>query len=231
MTSVRASATLTDATSVRSRAWSLAGVLLIPATMVVIVAAVLLLLLTPVWTHFALDASGGWSAAGTRAVSYQVNDETIAELFAGPGTFHYFGADEAAHMRDVRVVLLAFLVLSGVAATFVAWRIARHGGDPGTWRQIARGGGALAIAVAVTGIFAAVAFGVAFEWFHRLLFPGGNWAFPADSLLIRLYPYEFWQLSAAAFAALTILAGAIVWALARARSRRGLQSRVASASE
>lgn len=75
------------------------------------------------------------------------------------------------------------------------------------------------LVIGVLGGFALLAFGVAFELFHRVLFPGGNWAFPADSLLIRLYPYEFWQLSATAFGALAMLGGASVWYLARRRAR------------
>ena len=69
------------------------------------------------------------------------------------------------------------------------------------------------------GVFAAVAFDAAFELFHRIFFPGGNWDFPADSLLIRLYPYVFWQLSAGALGVLGILGGTAVWWLARRRER------------
>jgi hypothetical protein len=55
--------------------------------------------------------------------------------------------------------------------------------------------------------------------FHRILFPGGNFSFPADSLLIQLYPYAFWQLSAGALGVLGIVGGLVVWWLARRRAR------------
>ena len=34
-------------------------------------------------------------------------------------------------------------------------------------------------------------FGAAFTFFHQIFFPQGNWAFPADSVLIRIYPRQF----------------------------------------
>jgi len=76
------------------------------------------------------------------------------------------------------------------------------------------------VALLVAGAFAAVAFGIAFELFHRVLFPGGNWAFdPAQSNLVRMYPLGFWQLSAAAYGCLAIAGGTVVWLFARRRSR------------
>ncbi len=202
------------------RASRLATVLVAPATALVILAIDLLLLMTPIWMHFALAASGATTSFATPATAYQLSDGTIAELFVGPGTFSAFGGDEAAHMRDVRVVLLAFLALTVAALVLVAWSLARHSSDPHTWRSMSRGGVALAIVVTVLGIFGAVAFGVAFELFHELLFPGGNWSFPPTSLLIRLYPIDFWQLSAGAFGALAIGGGLATWYFGRRRAHK-----------
>lgn len=217
MTSIRASAALPGRASVGLRAATIAGAFVAPATMVVILAVALLLLMTPIWTHFAISASS--STFATSPLAFPLSDRTVAELLFGPGTFSAFAADEAAHMRDVRLVLYGFLALAIGSAGLIAWSIARHGADPRTWRSIARGGAALALTLLVLGIFAALAFGVAFELFHRIMFPGGNWAFPADSLLIRLYPYAFWQLSAAAFGTLGIAGGSVIWFLARRRAR------------
>ena len=195
--------------------------------MAVLLAAALLLLMTPFWMHFALNVSGGLDAQATPQMSYELSDKTVGELFVGPGTFVAFGADEQGHMRDVRLVLWAFLATAAASLAVLAVAVWRNGRDPATWRAIGRGGILLAGAVVVVGIFAAVAFGVAFELFHRVLFPGGNWAFPADSLLIRLYPYAFWQMSAAALGVVSVVGGAITWrfAIHRARSLQAQQSR------
>jgi uncharacterized membrane protein len=150
---------------------------------------------------------------------YQLSDRTSAELFVGPGSFSDFGLDEAAHMRDVRLVLLTFLAVAALSLAFLGWSIRRTPDSSNTWRAISRGGSGLVASLILIGAIAAVAFGTAFELFHRILFPGGNWSFGPDSYLIRLYPYGFWQLSAAALGVLAITGGALVWALARRRAR------------
>lgn len=184
--------------------------------MAVILAIVLLLLMTPIWVHFAMSAS---AAPGIQPGLTRLSDLTVNELLFGPGTFSPFSADEAAHLRDVRLVLYVFLALAIGSAGLLAWSSRRHSSDPRIWRSISRGGAALAVTLVALGAFAALAFGIAFELFHRILFPGGNWAFSEDSLLIRLYPYGFWQLSAAAFGVLGILVGLIAWFVARRRAR------------
>lgn len=188
------------------------------STAIVILAVALLALMSPLWMHLALSATAAPYFATTQ-LAFDISDRTVAELFLGPGTFATFGADEAAHMRDVRLVLLAFLALAAASAVFLGWSIARGRRSTWLWRAVGRGGAAVVVAVVVIGAVGAVAFDIAFELFHRILFSGGNWSFPADSLLIRLYPYAFWQLSAGALGVLMIGGGAAVWYLARRRAR------------
>jgi integral membrane protein (TIGR01906 family) len=209
---------------------SVAYVVVALATAVVIVAGALLALLTPLYLHPALDASR--SAAFLRVTqeeAHRLSDLTVGELLAGPGTFGFAGPDgspfsdpaEAAHMRDVRLVLFGFLALAGLSALLLVAAAARWGRQPPTWRAIGRGGGVLAAAIAVAGVFAVVAFDRAFELFHQVLFPGGNWAFdPSRERLVQLYPLPFWQLTSAVFGVLTIAGGLAVWWLAARGSRR-----------
>jgi integral membrane protein (TIGR01906 family) len=209
---------------------SVAYVLVGLATGVLILAGVLLLLLTPLYLHPALDAAR--SAAFlrvTQAEAHRLSDMTAGELVFGPGTFAFAGPDgtpfydpaEAAHMRDVRLVLLGFLVLAGLSALLVLIAVARSGRQPVTWRAIGRGGAVLAGVIAVAGVFSLVAFDRAFELFHQVLFPGGNWTFdPSRERLVQLYPLPFWQLTSAVFGVLAIGAGLVVWQLGRGRARR-----------
>ena len=199
---------------------SLSGLALSPAVAVVILAAALLLLMTPQWMHRALTNAGCVDFyAALSQDCYQLSDSTVRELFFGPGTFSPFPVDEASHMRDVRVVLWGFLGVAALSAAIVVWKLWRDGRSAATWRSIARGGLLLAGFVVVVGAFALIAFGVAFELFHRIFFPGGNWAFSGNSLLIRLYPYEFWQLTAGALGILAAVAGVTVWLIARRRAK------------
>jgi hypothetical protein len=48
-----------------------------------------------------------------------------------------------------------------------------------------------------------------------MFFRAGTWTFPADSLLIRLFPERFWEASGAVLAALSLLGGATLAIAAR----------------
>ena len=82
----------------------------------------------------------------------------------------------------------------------------------------------LVVAVGVAVVAAVTSFDAFFTAFHGLFFAAGTWTFPADSLLIRLFPEPFWEASGAAWAAL-VLAGAGLLALA-ARLLRTAAARV-----
>ena len=178
--------------------------LLVPvATMFTIGAVALLLLFTPFWLHPALDAadSAGWLGMSPQ-VARDYSDLTVRDLvfasgdfdFAAPDGAPFFDASERAHMRDVRVVLYGFLGLSTIAAIFLGVVTYRRRADAAVLRRISRGGLWLVVGTIVVGAFAAVAFDQAFELFHEIFFPGGNFSFdPATQRLVQLYPFAFWQ--------------------------------------
>jgi hypothetical protein len=215
----------------RLRFGAVAYVLVALGSAILIVAAALLLLLQPLYLHPALDASGSAALLGvSRDQAHRLSDQTVGELLFGPGTFAFAGpsgterfydASEAGHMGDVRVVLNGFLALALLSLLVVAALAARGRRDPSVWRAISRGSLGVAVAIGVAGLFSVVAFDRAFELFHRVLFPGGNWAFdPGRQRLVQLYPIGFWQLTSAAFGVLAIAGGLAVWALARTRVNR-----------
>jgi uncharacterized membrane protein len=84
---------------------------------------------------------------------------------------------------------------------------------------VSRGGIWLIVAMIVIGLFAFFAFDTVFLLFHEIFFPGGNFSFPDNSNLIRLYPEPFWELTSAALGTLAISGGLVVWFLARRRAR------------
>ncbi len=197
------------------------------ATAIVLLAVPLLVLLTPLWVHAALDVAGGSVAGGDRAAAHAASDATVGQLVLGgsfdvaaPDGSPLYTAEERGHMRDVRLVLYGFLALGAASAAIVAYAATRYSTERATWHAIRRGAVLLAAALIVLGVVGLLAFGVAFELFHRILFPGGNWAFPADSNLIKLYPYAFWQLSAGALGLLALAGAALTWMYARRQGRR-----------
>lgn len=216
------------------------GRVIVPFTtaLSLLVLAVMVLLL-PLYIHPALDAAGAAERLGLTPVqAHELSDRTIGELLLGPGTFAFAGPDggpfydtsEAGHLRDVRLVLYGFLLLGGLGAALLVAALARHGREAETWRGVARGAFGLVVGIVVLGVVAAVAFDFAFELFHRLLFPGGNFSFdPQRQRLVQLYPLPFWQLTAAALAVLVVAGGLLTWAGARRRAARlGARTTVAS---
>jgi integral membrane protein (TIGR01906 family) len=88
-----------------------------------------------------------------------------------------------------------------------------------TWRAVRAGARALAVLIAVAGVFAIVAFDAAFELFHRLLF-SGNYTFdPATDKLVQLFPEAFWSEIAIAVGGVIIVAAiAVAWFAGRRAS-------------
>lgn len=129
-----------------------------------------------------------------------------------------FDASAVSHLRDVRAVIAAGRVATGAAAGLLAvwllWCVARA-----RWVALARGlrwGGLTAVGLTASAAFVAlVGFDRFFAGFHTLFFEPGTWVFPSDSLLIRLFPEQFWVAAAAAWAALVALGGAVLGAASR----------------
>jgi hypothetical protein len=213
-----------------ARASVVGRVLVSAATALVILAVVLLVLLQPIYVHAALGQAGSASVLGvTPAQAEVLSDRTVAELIAGPGSFAFEGPSggpfydpaEAAHLRDARLVLWLFLGLSAIALAGLLTALASPARRPWAWRAIRRGAAALAVGMALVGAFFLVAFDLAFELFHRIFFPGGNWAFdPSTQRLVQLYPIAFWQVTAAALGGLAIGLAAATWWVARRQADR-----------
>ncbi|HUP82973.1 MAG TPA: DUF1461 domain-containing protein, partial [Candidatus Limnocylindria bacterium] len=171
------------------------GWLLPPATALVIVVVGVLVLIIPQWMHASIHASGGDLFLATSAQAYDLSDRTVNELLFGPGTFSYDGPAlkpfytdaEAAHLRDARALLYLFVALAVASFVFIVAALAHRPKDVRRWRAVARGGAGLAVGAVVVGVIGWFAFEPLFELFHRVFFPGGNWEFPADSNMIRLY--------------------------------------------
>jgi integral membrane protein (TIGR01906 family) len=129
---------------------------------------------------------------------------------------------ERSHMRDVRGVFTGFWVLVALGLLGLVIGARRSATDPlaraATWRAVAGGARALAVLIAVAGVFAVVAFDAAFELFHRLLF-SGNYNFdPATEKLVQLFPEQFWSEIAIAVGVVVIAAALVVSVVAGRRA-------------
>jgi hypothetical protein len=201
--------------------------LLPPATALVIIVLGVLALTTPLWMHWVIK--GTWDEPGSLEMAFTFSDVTVHDLLFGgnfgiplqgrsvPGNFWYT-PDEVAHLMDARLVLYLFVGLAVAALVLIVAALVHRPHDARRWRSVARGGAGLAVGTVVVGVIGYFAFDPLFELFHRVFFPGGNWEFPADSNMIRLYPYAFWQITAAALGIWCVVVGGVVWWFARRRA-------------
>ncbi len=207
-----------------------------------IIALAVLPLLTPWFSHAALDAAGSAELLGlTAAQTHELSDRSLGELVMGPGEFAFDGPDgqpfyddaERRHLGDARLVLGIFLLAGGIGivaigAALGAWAERRAV----VWTVVRHAGLATAIAVVVLGVISLVAFDSLFTLFHRVFFPGGNWAFdPSSQRLVQLYPFRFWQIAAAALGSLVFILGLATWLLGRSMSGRAAPESTATAQE
>ena len=93
---------------------------------------------------------------------------------------------EKSHLNDVRLVIrtlgwLAFALL-------VAFLAVLPFADPA--RVFVRG---FLLLLALVILASIIPFDALFDRFHVVVFPQGNWMFPLDSTLIRMYPFTFFQ--------------------------------------
>ena len=125
---------------------------------------------------------------------------------AAKGAQYAFGRSEIDHLGDcnrlinaaippLAVVAAASLVLGIVLATKSNRRI--------TGRALVAGPVVCLLGMIGIGLWAAIDFRSFFGAFHGLLFPQGNWTFPADSLLICMLPTSFWVGMLATWIAMT----------------------------
>lgn len=138
-----------------------------------------------------------------------------------------FDESSVAHLADVRDVMISARAATGIAAGVLAIAImlmlARR-----EWRVLGsglRGGSYLIIgAVLLLGVAGIVDFDGLFAGFHGVFFESGTWTFPYDSLLIQLFPEQFWAVSAALWAALIAVgAGSLWWLGGHASAHEGPQ--------
>lgn len=194
---------------------------------VLCIGSAVLALTVPVYTSAmtqALDvpASSGLPVADVLRLSGMVR-ALVADASYDPLPGTWKGApafDDAAvsHLLDVRVVISGARLATGGAALLLAVyvsvmivirRIGRLRSGLRAAAGVLIGAVALALVVAITD----------FEWlfarFHGLFFKGGTWTFPADSMLIRLFPEPFWVASGAAWALLVLFSAGLLVAAAR----------------
>ena len=134
-----------------------------------------------------------------------------------------FDASAVSHLRDVRRVLAAARVATGVLAALLALALGVEVARKRTDRiadALLAGAVCSAVLVAVALLAAASDFEAFFSAFHGVFFTSGTWTFSYDSLLIQTFPEPFWVTCGAVWAGL-VAVGAAAMAVGAVALRRG----------
>lgn len=134
--------------------------------------------------------------------------------------------DALSHLLDVRVVFLVTeLAWVVVCITLLVLIViaARSEGRRYLVCPLLIGG---VVPLGIAGLLAmavAIDFSAFFTWMHSLFFTEGTWTFPADSLLIRSLPFNFWVGCAVVWGAIMALlcsASILIGVLCAQRTQR-----------
>jgi integral membrane protein (TIGR01906 family) len=133
-----------------------------------------------------------------------------------------FDAAAVSHLVDVRNVLAAARIASGllalVLAAGLAYEVSRKRVDRIADALVA--GAICSFSLVILCVLAATMnFEAFFSAFHGLFFSAGTWTFSYDSLLIQTFPEPFWVTAGAVWGGLVLLGSGLfllgAWALRR----------------
>lgn len=125
----------------------------------------------------------------------QLTDQQLAAAFANADQRYCLDQAAISHLDDVHAVAsTAFALLAACAALAVAGlaHVAFYRGRRAMAMPLMAAGGAVLVAFALLGAWAALDFDGLFTVFHSLFFEGQSWVFPSNSLLICMLPQGFW---------------------------------------
>lgn len=94
-----------------------------------------------------------------------------------------FSANETSHLLDV-AILFEYIKVAGIFSLLVLVLLHTH---------IHKSIKLVLIFISLIFIVSLIAFPTVFTIFHHVFFPQGNWAFAPDTLLIQMFPPQFWQ--------------------------------------
>jgi len=189
---------------------------------VLCVGSAVLALTAPVFTSaltqaLGVPASSGLSVADVVHLSGEVRALVAdGEYDPLPATWKgqvAFDGAAVSHLLDVRGVISGARLASGLAALLLAAYVTTCTALR-RLQRLSAGMRAAAWALVASVVLAVLAafldFETLFASFHGLFFASGTWTFPADSMLIRLFPEPFWIAAGASWAALVLLSAAVL---------------------
>ncbi len=108
--------------------------------------------------------------------------------------------DELAHIQDVRNIISKIPLTLFFMLTVVGYLVKKYQNI--SFNEVLKYS---LIIIFILFLGGAIVFMPLFILFHQIFFPQGNWAFSTSSILMQLYPENFWKITAATILVLTLL--------------------------
>lgn len=146
---------------------------------------------------------------------------SVSELVTQADDAYTLTPDALSHLDDcfaVANVTRAFIIVFAVAGVVLGIVLLTKGPDGrrSCGRALQWAAALLALALIALAVFAFIDFDAFFSAFHGIFFPQGNWTFPARSLLITMYPENFWVGMGIIWVITSLICGIIFFALGSA---------------
>lgn len=123
---------------------------------------------------------------------YDLGQQKVFDFLGGEELEVEMTSEEVAHLEDVRDLMgkadfvFYFLLLACTLIFAYGFK------DKKYLKRLFLYGGLTSFGLIVLFLFfVLIEFDFAFEFFHKVFFPGGNWVFSGDSYLIQTFPIQF----------------------------------------
>ena len=171
-----------------------------------------------------LGKASQWNAAARAVIDDadpNASATTVVDELAKVSDRYALDAAAVSHLEDCNELIVglnSLFGMVGVAGLVIAILLAIRKQMAALAFMLRMGPALLLALLAVLGLWGVVDFNGLFAFFHSLFFVDGTWTFSADSLLISMYPPDFWMgmgvtwLLAAGAMALLCFAGGCLFA-------------------
>lgn len=165
-----------------------------------------------------LGKAGEWSEAA-RAVINEADPNVpateVTDALAKVSDRYALDAAAVSHLEDCNALItgvMSWLWMVGLAALIIAILLGLRKQFEALAFMLRMGPAMLLAFLLVLGVWGVVDFNGLFAAFHSLFFVDGSWTFSADSLLISMYPLDFWMGMGAVWLAVAVGLGLICFA-------------------
>ena len=159
--------------------------------------------------------AAAWTDEARAALDAGASPVDAMEALATVSDRYALDGAAVSHLEDCNALivgLVPMLSMAGVAALIVALLLGIRKQFAALAFMLRMGPAMLVALLVVLGLWGLIDFNGLFAAFHSLFFVDGTWTFSADSLLISMYPLDFWMGMGSVWLIVTVGLGLVCFA-------------------